>query len=78
MNLGWFVVFWEDEGVEEAVSGRREESGTRCALKTRRNSFLGEVCGKGEVVCQTGTVCYVRGMRPEGQQIWDENKALHA
>lgn len=35
-------------------------------------------CGKGEVVCQTGTVCYVRGMRPEGQQIWDENKALHA
>lgn len=47
MNLGWFVVFWEDEGVEEAVSGRREESGTRCALKTRKNSFLGEVCGRG-------------------------------
>lgn len=22
-----------------------------------------------------GTVCYVRGMRPEGQQIWDENMA---
>lgn len=45
MRLGWFVVFGEDEGVEEASPcnyrvGRGEECATRCACKRAQTPSL--------------------------------------
>lgn len=47
MTLGWFVVFWEDEGVEETSPcnycvGSGEECGTCCARKVSKNTLVKE------------------------------------